>query len=139
MFGKIAAAEGKLDEAYDFLQRAVDLMAEGKPTHISVAPALFQQGCVRMHQGQDAEALRLFRDALSICEANEGGNGTQADSARVKWRMSQVMEREGREAEAKAYRDAAEKTKKELFATGLYAQGSGEEQEYDSLVGLLYR
>lgn len=139
MFGKIAAAEGKLDEAYDFLQRAFDLMAEGKPAHISVVPARFHQGCVRMRQGQDAEALRLLRDALTICQANEGGKGTQADSARVKWRMSQVMEREGMETEAQDYREDAEKTKKELFATGLYAQGSGEEEEYDSLVGLLYR
>ncbi|KAJ5803463.1 uncharacterized protein N7503_005913 [Penicillium pulvis] len=139
MFGKVAAAEGELDEAYGFLQRAVDLMAEGKPTHISVGAARFQQGCVRMRQGQDAEALRLFRDALTICQTNEGGKGTQADSARVKWRMSQVMEREGREAEAKAYREAAEKSKIELLATGLFAQGSGEEQNYDSLIGLLYR
>ena len=48
------------------------------------------------------------------------------------------MERDGNEVEAKAYREAAEKTKKELLDTGLYAQGSGEEEEYDSLIELLY-
>jgi hypothetical protein len=42
-------------------------------------------------------------------------------------------------AEAKGFREAADATKRKLLATGLFAQGSGEEQEYDSLVGFLYR
>ncbi len=41
--------------------------------------------------------------------------------------------------EAKAFSEAATDTKKKLIATGLFAQGEGEEQEYDGLVGLLYR
>lgn len=70
---------------------------------------------------------------------NEAGKKTQANSARVKWRMSQVMERQGMTVELKAYREAAEKTKTTLLAKGLFAKGEGEEQEYDSLVGMLYR
>jgi tetratricopeptide (TPR) repeat protein len=115
MLGKIAALENQLDEAFTYQQRAVDLMSVGKPTHASVGAA------------------------KSIAQMNEAGKGTQADSARVKWRMSQVMERQGMAAEAIAFRDAADATKRELLATGLFAQGSGEDQEYDSLVGLLYR
>jgi tetratricopeptide (TPR) repeat protein len=143
MLGKILAREGNLDEALKYLQRAVDFMSDGKPTHASVGAAKFQQGVVYMLYGneeRDMEALRSFRDALSIAQMNEAGKGTQADSARVKWRMSQVMERRGMAAEAKAFNKAAEATKKKLLATGLFAQVSGEEElEYDSLVGLLYR
>jgi tetratricopeptide (TPR) repeat protein len=139
MFGKLAACQNELDEAYAHFERAVKLMSDGKPTHASVGAARYQQGCVRMRQENDLDALRLFRDALTICQMNEAGKGTQADSARVKWRMSQVMERQKMAAEAKAYREAAEATKKTLLATGLYARGVGEEQEYDSLIGLLYR
>lgn len=139
MFGKIAAGQNELDEAYAHFERAAKLMSNGKPTHASVGAARFQQGRVRMRQGNDIDALRLLRDALTICQMNEAGKGTQADSARVKWRMSQVMERQKITAQAKAYREAAEATKKALLATGLYARGVGEEQEYDSLVGLLYR
>lgn len=142
MLGKIAAREKNLDDASRHLQRAVDLMSVGKSTHASVGAAKFQQGVVGMlksKEKEDMDALRLFRDALSIAQMNEAGKGTQADSARVKWRMSQVMERQGMTAEAKAFGDAAEATKKKLLATGLFAQGSGEEQDYDGLVGLLYR
>jgi len=49
------------------------------------------------------------------------------------------MKRQGMTTEAKAFAEAADATKKKLLATGLFARGSGEEQEYDSLVGLLYR
>lgn len=41
------------------------------------------------------EAIIIFRDSLSTAQMNEKGEGTQADSARVKWRMSQVTERCG--------------------------------------------
>ncbi|PVH79565.1 hypothetical protein DL98DRAFT_572409 [Cadophora sp. DSE1049] len=141
MLGKLAAREGKLDDASNYLQRAVDLMSVGKPTHASVGAAKFQQGVVCMlknKEDEDMNALRLFRDALLIAQINEAGKGTEADSARVKWRMSQVMERQGMTAESKAFGDAAEATKKKLLATGLYAKGAEEEQEeqdYDALVG----
>lgn len=70
---------------------------------------------------------------------NEAGKKSKADSARVKWRMSQAMERQNMHEEAEAFRNHAEETKTALLATGLYPNGEGEEQEYDSLVGLLYR
>ena len=142
MLGKIAARENKLEEAFNYLQRAADLMSVGKPTHASVGAAKFQQAVVCMfhnNEDKDLEALRLFRDSLSIAQMNEVGKGTQADSARVKWRMSQVMERQGMAAEAKAFGKAADATKRKLLSTGLFAKGSGDEQEYDCLVGLLYR
>ncbi len=142
MLGKIAARESDFDKASEHLQRAADLLSVGKPTHASVGAAKFQQGVVCMlknKEEEDMEALRLFKDALSIAQMNEVGKGTQADSARVKWRMSQVMARQKMTAEAKALGDAAEATKQKLLATGLYAQGFGEDQEYDGLVGLLYR
>jgi len=90
MLGKIAARESKLDEAFKYLQTAVDLMSVGKPTHASVGAAKFQQGVVYMlynEDKKDIEALGLFRDALCIAQSNEAGKGTEADSARVKWRM----------------------------------------------------
>lgn len=142
MLGKIAARENSLNDAFNYLQRAVDLMSVGKPTHASVGAAKFQQDIVCMlknNEEEDMNALRLFTDALAIAKMNEAGKGTQADSARVKWRMSQVMERQGTISEAKAFSDAAEATKKKLLATGLFARGSGDEQGYDGLVGLLYR
>ncbi|KAH8587394.1 hypothetical protein B0O99DRAFT_526932, partial [Bisporella sp. PMI_857] len=139
ILGKMAACEDKLDDAYTYLERSIMLMSDGKPTHASVGAAKFQLGVVCMRQEKDMDALRLFRDALTIAQMNEAGKKTQADSARVKWRMSQMMERQGMTAEAKAYSEAAEKTKTTLLAKGLFAKGEGEEQEYDSLVGMLYR
>ncbi|KUJ20454.1 uncharacterized protein LY89DRAFT_771365 [Mollisia scopiformis] len=142
ILGKIAALENRLDEALTYQQRALDLMSIGKPTHASVGAAKFQQGVVRMlyqQEEKDMEALRLFRDALLIAQQNSAGKETQADSARVKWRMSQVMEHQGTAAEAEAFKHAADATKRELLATNLFAQGSWKDQEYDSLVGLLYR
>ncbi len=142
MLGKIAARENCLEEAFNYLQRAVELVSVGKPTHASVGAAKFQQGVVCLLQeteDKDMEALRLFRDALSNAQMNEAGKGNQADSARVKWRMSQVMNRLGMTAEGKAFGESANATKVKLLATGCYAHGCNEEQEYDSLVGLLYR
>ena len=139
MLGKIAICQNNLDEAHAQLERAFKLLSSGKPTHASVASVKFQQGCVYLRQEKYIEAFRMFGDALTICQMNEAGKGTKADSARVKWRMSQAMAHLGMDVEAEAFRAAAEETKKALFMTGLYPQGEGEDREYDSLVGLLYR
>lgn len=45
-----------------------------------------------MQRGNEVEALRYFRDALAIRQLNEAQRGNKGESARVKWRMSQIME-----------------------------------------------
>ena len=136
---KIAVRHGELEEAYRLNERAYELMSEGKPTHSSVMATRFQQGRICMQRRDDTEALRCFRDALTICQLNEVQRGNKGESARVKWRVSQIMERQGHAEEAKTYREAAEDTKMELAATGDYPKGIPEDDSWDVFVGLLYR
>ena len=107
--------------------------------HSSVMAIRYQQGLVWTQQGGEKEALRYFRDALATCEFNEARRGNKGESARLKWRMSQIMEKQGLVDEAKAYRAAAEETKEELMATGDYPTGVSEDDSWDVFLGLLYR
>ena len=92
-----------------------------------------------MQRGDEEEALRYFRDALTICQFNEAQRGNMGESARIKWRMSQLMEKQGLVDEAKVYREAGENTKKELAVTGDYPKGVTEDDSWDIFLGLLYR
>lgn len=136
---KIAARHGDFDQAYNYNERAYELMSPGKPTHSSVMATRYQQGWLAMQRGNEVEAPRYFRDALTICQLNEAQRGNKGESARVKWRMSQIMEKQGLTDEAKTYREAGEETKKELAATGDYPKGITEDDSWDVFLGLLYR
>ncbi|KAI1130884.1 hypothetical protein F5Y10DRAFT_234969 [Nemania abortiva] len=138
---KVAIKAGELDEAYAFSERAFELLSMGKPTHVFVAATRYQQGYIRLLQGSYSEALARFRDALIISQFNELSNGVQSytgTSARCKWRMSQVLDLQNSKTEAKLLREEAEKTKKELYDTGLFVQREGDES-WDTLVPLLFR
>ena len=136
---KIALIHNDLDEASRLNNRAYELMSPDKPSHSSVMATKYLQGKINMLRGDDEEALRSFREALTICQINEVQRGNQGESARVKWRLSQILEKQGHCAQAKGYRDAAEETKKTLVATGDYAMGVTEEDSWDTFLGLLYR
>ena len=114
---------------------------------------------------QAGEGLKCLEKALAIAEAigeperykvfnidrflrNHGrGNmllgrllrGNGGESARVQWRMSQIMEIQGLVEEANTYREAGGKTKKELAASGDYPKGITEDDTWDVFIGLLYR
>ncbi|KAI9671547.1 MAG: hypothetical protein M1817_003599 [Caeruleum heppii] len=137
--GKIAAQQEDLSRAYELYQHAYRLVSPSKPTHSSVMATLYHQGLVCMQRDEDEEALRHFRDALTICQLNEAQRGNQGESVRVKWRMSQIMERQGLADEAQAYRAAAEETKQRLQATGDYAVGITADDSWDTFLGILYR
>ena len=92
-----------------------------------------------MEREDDTDALRHFRDALTICQLNEVRRGNKGEFARVKWRMSQIMERQGLAEEAKTCRKAAEKTRNELAVTGDFPKGIPEDDSWDVFLGLLYR
>ena len=92
-----------------------------------------------MQRADDMEALRYFRDALTICQLNEVQRGNKGESARVQSLMSQIMERQGLVEEAKTYREAGEKTKKELAATGDYPRGITKDGTLDVFTGILHR
>ncbi|KAL9039792.1 MAG: hypothetical protein Q9214_004731 [Letrouitia sp. 1 TL-2023] len=96
---KIARVHKKdLNLAYELCERAYDLMSPGKPTHSSVMAIHYQKGLVCSARGDsdsDIEAIQHFRNALTICQLNEAQRGNQGESARVKWRLSQVLERQG--------------------------------------------
>lgn len=53
ILGKVAVQEGDLDLAMQHLQRAYDLQSPGKPTHQSVASALYHQALVCMRRSTD--------------------------------------------------------------------------------------
>ena len=136
---KIALIHSDLDEASKLNNCACELMSPGKPNHSSVMATRYLQGRINLLRGDDEAALVSLRDALTICEVNEAQRGNQGESARVKWRMSQILERQGMAAEAKETLDAAEETKKTLAATGDYAKGLTEDDSWDTFMGLLYR
>ena len=98
---KFAARQGDFEEAYRLNGRAYELLSPGKPTYSSVMAAKYQQGWICMQRGDDTEPLRFFREALAICQLNEVQRGNQRESARVKWRISQILEKQGLEEEAK--------------------------------------
>ena len=69
-------------------------MARGNPTAPAIAATLYQLGRVAMMQELDIDALRYFRDALTICQLNES-KGNKGETARVQWWMSQFMKLQG--------------------------------------------
>lgn len=101
--------------------------------------AQYRLGWVAMLQGENAVALQHFEKSLVISRINEQHRGNSGESARIQWRMSQVLERMGRQEDAMTLREAAVKVKASLLATGDYAQVEDEDSSWDALVGLLYR
>lgn len=144
ILGKIAAKEGQWQQAADYLQRAYDLQYPGKPTHQSVASARYHQALVCLQKpgaesGSDEQALRYLRQALEITQFNEARRGDQGESARVKWLISKIWERQGRAEDAEIYRTEALKTKKELERTGRHPKSPDAEQEWDCFSDLVDR
>ncbi|KAL7918377.1 P-loop containing nucleoside triphosphate hydrolase protein [Trichoderma austrokoningii] len=136
---KIEAWRGNLEMAYSLATKAHDLVSTGKPTHASVMAAQYRLGWIAMLQSKNELALQHLEKSLVISRINEQHRGNSGESARIQWRMSQVLERMGREGDAATLREAAEKVKASLLATGDYAQVEDEDNSWDALVGLLYR
>ncbi|KAK1246825.1 hypothetical protein MKX08_000627 [Trichoderma sp. CBMAI-0020] len=136
---KIEAWRGNLEKAYSLALKACDLVSVGKPTHASVMAAQYLLGWIAMLRGENDLALQHFEGSLVISRINEQHRGNSGESARIQWRMSQVLERMGRQEEAMTLREAAVKVKTSLLATGDYAQVEDEGSSWDALVGLLYR
>lgn len=127
-----------------YLQRAYDLQSPGKPTHQSVASALYHQGLVCLlrvsdQQKNDEQALAYLQQALTITQFNESRRGDQGESARVKWHISKIWDRQGRTADAATYRASALRTKFELEQTKLYPAAPDEEQSWDCFSDLVDR
>ena len=144
ILGKIAVQQDDLDLAMQHLQRAYDLQYPGKPTHQSVASALYHQALVCMRRPtdrskNDEQALSYLRQALTITQFNEPRRGDQGESARVKWQISKIWERQQRSADAATYRAAALRTKTELERTGLYPKAPDVEQSWDCFSDLVDR
>lgn len=144
ILGKIAFREGQLDVAMRYLQRAYDLQYVGKPTHQSVASALYHQALVCMawptnREKHDEQALGYLRQALIITQFNEPLRGDQGETARVKWQISKIWNRQGRSADAAMYRSAALRAKVELERTGLHPTAPDEEQSWDCFTDLVDR
>ena len=115
------------------------LVSAGKPTHSSVSASTYRLGWVCLLKQDYDMALMHFEKALAICQLNEPQRGNAGESARVKWRMAQIYEQRGQLEDARAFREAAEKTKKTLLETGDYAVVDDEDSSWDALIGLLYR
>lgn len=144
ILGKIAVQEGDLDLAMQYLQRAYDLQSPGKPTHQSVASALYHQARVCQLRPYDrlkneGQALAYLRNALEITQFNESRRGDQGESARVKWQISKIWEHQGRSADAATYKAAALRTKTDLERTQLYPEAPDEEQAWDCFSDLVDR
>ncbi|KAI1171207.1 P-loop containing nucleoside triphosphate hydrolase protein [Nemania sp. FL0916] len=136
---KIAAIQGKLDEATMLNHKALEIFCKGDPAHWSVGASLYRQGCVLLLGGKYNDALHEFERARAVCQLNEADRGNAGDSARILWRMAQVHKHNGNEEEARTLLETAEGIRGELLATGDYAWVEGDEDSWDSLVGLVYR
>ena len=136
---KIAARAGEHQKAYDLLETAYGLVSKGKPTHSSVMAVRYQQACACLNMDKDAQAEKHLKEALTICQLNELQRGNKGESARVKWRLSQVLTRKGLIKEAKAMKDEADKTRMFLDSTGDYNREQTGDAVWDVFLGLLYR
>ncbi|OAQ60315.1 tetratricopeptide repeat domain-containing protein [Pochonia chlamydosporia 170] len=139
---KIEAWRGNLAEAYSLATKAHDLVSADKPTQASVMAAQYRLGWIAMLQEKNDLALQHLEKSLAISKGNEkdrAKSGKSGESARTQWRMSQVLERMGKEEEARSLRETAVKVKDSLLATADYAQVEDEESSWDALVGLLFR
>ncbi|KAF9736048.1 hypothetical protein PMIN01_05963 [Paraphaeosphaeria minitans] len=87
----------------------------------------------------DEKALTCFERCLTICQINEPKRGDQGESARVMWRISQVLNRQRKIKEAAAFHDAAEKTKSTLEKPGEFPHVDDYENSWDCFLGQLYR
>ncbi|KAI1108245.1 P-loop containing nucleoside triphosphate hydrolase protein [Nemania sp. NC0429] len=136
---KIAATQGRLEEAILMNQQALELMRRGKSTHSSVGASHYRQGCLLLLRGRYDAALEEFERAHAICQLNESTRGNAGESARIIWRMAQIYEHDQKVDEAQTFLATAKKIRDDLLSTGDYAHVKSDEDSWDSLVGLLYR
>jgi len=127
-----------------YLQRAYDLQSPGKPTHQSVASALYHQALVCLRRNGDnsvneEQAVSFLKHALNITQFNEPRRGDQGESARIMWRLGQVWNAQGRTEEAAKYMSQALQAKKDLEGTGLHPTAPDEEQSWDCFSDLVDR
>lgn len=120
-------------------KEGLELVSVGKPTHASVMAAQYRLGWISMLQEKFDLSLEHLQRALVIAELNKQQRGNSGESARVRWRISQVYEKTGKTEDAKILYDGALCVKKDLLASGAYAMPEDEECSWDALVGLLYR
>ncbi|KAM3446486.1 hypothetical protein MY3296_009633 [Beauveria thailandica] len=137
--GRIAEAAGELDSALFYFRLAEELQSPGKPTHQSITAARYHQACVLIRQDDDMQALKCLQLALKIAEFNEPKMGDAGDSARVKLRIAEILQRQGSITESATFMAAAETTKLELEQTGAYAKAPDESQSWDTFCDLLNR
>lgn len=96
-------------------------------------------GCIPMLLEEYDLALQHLKRTLAICQLNELQRGNAGESARVRWRISQVYEKMGNPQDAQAFYEGAVKEKEKLLVTGEYTISDDEEASWDASVGLLYR
>jgi len=70
--------------------------------------------------GNDEQAKKHLNEASAICQLNELQRGNKGESARAKWRLAQILTREGLIEDAKAHRTEAEETKQALEKISSY-------------------
>ena len=98
----------------------------------------YRQAVACMGMGSNDLAEKHLNEALAICQLNEVQRGNKGESARVKWRLSQILAGRGEMRDAEALQIDADQTKLELEKTGEYAKQTGEDA-WDVFLGLLYR
>lgn len=86
--------------------------------------------------------LQHLQRAPVICQLNEPQRENSGESARVRWRISQVYDRMGNHQNARAFYESAVKEKEKLLATAEYAisdDDDDDEAPWNALVSLLYK
>jgi tetratricopeptide (TPR) repeat protein len=139
MYAKIAMLKGRFDDARGFAESVRADFAKNSTLHPALASACYRLGCIYMQQQDLPKALECFEEALGICQLREVHKGDKGETARVKWRISQIKDMQGEHAEADISRLPTEATYDTLHATGKYTPGVDKEQGFDNLISFLYR
>jgi hypothetical protein len=112
--------------------------------HQSVASTLYHMALVTLKSSgnetvANEQAAVYLNHALRITRHNEPMRGDQGESARVMWRLSQVLTRQGHTEDAVKYATLATEIKTGLEKTGLHPKAPDEEQSWDCFSDLVDR
>ncbi|KAI0813767.1 hypothetical protein GGR55DRAFT_702758 [Xylaria sp. FL0064] len=134
---KIAAAQGRLEQAIVLNQRALELVRRGKTAHSSVIASHYRQGRVFLLMGKYDDALQELVKAHMICQLNESTRRNTGECARIIGGWNKFPSCNRKRKKLRLLRHSQEDS--QCLATGDYAFVKDDEDSWDSLVGLLYR
>ncbi|KAF2269252.1 hypothetical protein CC78DRAFT_575351 [Lojkania enalia] len=95
-------------KARDLYQKSLEFYEQESELHPSTTAALFKLACVDLHEGKLSKAIQNFRETMLVCQISEFMKGDDGETARVKGRSAEALEKTGEVEEAKELRTETE-------------------------------